>query len=496
MIVAGVLYRHFSIDDAYIFLVYAKHLSLNGQMAFNLGEPVNGLSSPAWFCVSYGAFRLAHQFGTLDLAIVLTRVASGLCAWLAAIVFTRATFARFDRAALRALALVLFLADPWLWRWAFTGMEASLALLIVTGAIALQYDRDPLRRFLAPMLALSLGTLARPEIGVLGALLLAHWIWSARHGADLPSRRATLVSIAVAALPMLLWAGFAHSSMQSILPQTAAVKRGVLSSREAFKYAAQVLGSSQLVAMALCIGGGAFMAWSLARSPRTMVPAPRQHGSLWPFAVWTALLLAFYVGLGYVPLARYLLMAMPCIVWLGVSALERAATLTPSIERRLERVSAVAIVAAILLSSYVTLTRALPVSTGKMENGYRSAGLWIRAHTPEHATIAVGEIGVLAYYADRRFLDFGRLVLTREQLALWRQDPVVLLRAVRPDYVLTPCNLPAPEVSYEPVLKWSVPGHRASIAGDWVHHVLYHAKWAADTLHADPNRPRGAAISP
>ena len=103
-VLIGILYRNFTIDDAFIFLVYARHLATTGQMAFNLGEPVNAISSPLWFCISFLGYKLSSPLGSLDMPVLVMRLASGVFTWTAACLFVVLAFRLLSSAALRARA--------------------------------------------------------------------------------------------------------------------------------------------------------------------------------------------------------------------------------------------------------------------------------------------------------------------------------------------------------------------------------------------------------
>src|SRR5439155_2445180 len=254
-------------------------------------------------------------------------LASGACAWAAACLFVVLVFRLVSRPIVRGLAIALFLSDTWLWRWAFSGMETGLAMLVTIASLLLYTSRDSRSRFWSPVLLLSAGVLTRPEIGLLALLVMADYLRSVFSGRDRVAVPTVILSFVVAAVPLLLWQGFAHRTMGSVIPQTALVKSGVVSSSEAFRYAVQVLVSSQAVALALSAIGGIAWVWTRVTGRHVETdPSARRPSPLLPYGLWIVVLPAFYVSGGYVPLARYLLIAMPCLVIVGAVSLEWMAT--------------------------------------------------------------------------------------------------------------------------------------------------------------------------
>ena len=480
-VLIGILYRNFTIDDAFIFLVYARHLATTGQMAFNLGEPVNAISSPLWFCISFLGYKLSSPLGSLDMPVLVMRLASGVFTWTAACLFVVLAFRLLSSAALRALAIALFLSDAWLWRWAFSGMEAGLAMLLVTVSLFLYTSRNSLFRFWSALLLMSIGALTRPELAVLSLLVMADYLRNVGAGRDRVQIPTAIISVLAAAVPVVLWLTFAHKTMHSVIPQTAAVKSGIVGRGESLRYAAQVLFASQPVAITLCAMGCIMFAWT--RIARRSIAAETEHEHwrlLLPFGLWVVALPAFYVFREYVPLARYLLMIMPCLVIVSVMSFEWMATHVAGVRRGIGALALGAGLAAWAVWGFVTVTRALPVSGGQMEKAYRVMGRWIREHTPQDARIAAGEIGTLGYYGDRYLIDCGGLVLPANQLPLWQRGPTTLLKAVKADYTLTPYDYRLAGVDYEPLLSWKVQGHRASMKRDWVNLVLYRSRWSQE----------------
>jgi hypothetical protein len=195
----------FPLDDAWIHLHFARNLAAGAGFSYNPGTPIAGSTAPLWTLVLGAAAVVASS--SLGMAKTL-----GIVATLGAALVTR-------RAALawgvgRDVALVAAIALLWMGplAWgALSGMEVSLAALLVAAALlAHAHDRP-----LASAVCAALAVLARPE-----ALLLIPFLVAAR---PLTLRRVavfavvTIVVVAPAVLFSLWTAGTPY-------PATAAAK--------------------------------------------------------------------------------------------------------------------------------------------------------------------------------------------------------------------------------------------------------------------------------
>ena len=68
--IGAVFYREAVMDDTFIHLQYARNLAERGELAFNVGEPSLGMTSPVWIL-------LLALFGSSLMAAKLLSVAAG-----------------------------------------------------------------------------------------------------------------------------------------------------------------------------------------------------------------------------------------------------------------------------------------------------------------------------------------------------------------------------------------------------------------------------------
>ena len=201
--IAGAL--GFPLDDSWIHLHFARNLASGAGFSYNPGTPVAGSTAPLWTLL-LGAGAVVAPASPAMAKVV------GILATLGAALVTRraalAWGARSDAALVASIALLWM--GPVVWG-ALSGMEVSLAALLVAGAL-LAHARD---HELATAACAALAVLARPE-----ALLLVPFLVAAR---PLTIRRVavfagvTIVVVAPAVLFSLWTAGTPY-------PATAAAK--------------------------------------------------------------------------------------------------------------------------------------------------------------------------------------------------------------------------------------------------------------------------------
>jgi arabinofuranosyltransferase len=162
----------FVTDDAYISFVFSRNLAEHGQLAFNLGQPVEGYTSFLWtFVLGLGMLvGLAPEW--------LSRVLGTACGLATLYVaFRLAERALGRRTPWAAMPAVLLACSSGFACWASGGLETQLFTLLVTAALdaLVAAAREPraLRRI---GVVLALASMTRPEGPMVAAVLGAAWI--------------------------------------------------------------------------------------------------------------------------------------------------------------------------------------------------------------------------------------------------------------------------------------------------------------------------------
>ena len=450
-------------DDAYITLAFARRFVETGQAAINPGEAINAVSSPGWFAVAVAVFQATRFTGGAVDALLGMKIASTICSFVAALCVWHLASRLTKHRRLCWVTLAFFLADPWLGRWTFGAMEAPAAAAVALLALSWRQSHHALMRLWSPLLVLSVGVLLRPELAILGGLLVLEVLF--RRRADLRSVGwlRTTASTGLALLPVLAWLFFARSQFETLLPRTAAVKRMDMEVLEAAWYACRVVISGQwapLLLVVVCLVG-------LAR----IRVLPR--GSTWIYAAWPMLHLAFFVGQGYTPLARYLLPATCCLPLLAISLLDRWQQAGAPHRLRIERLALVTAGVAVVLGATISLIRIRPTSQDDTCRAYQEIAHWLQENAQPTDKIATPEIGALAYFGQQPIVDLGGLILP-ERLDQLQDDPWRLIFHQRPTYSLVPFE--SPRSTLVPVWRRQVRLTQAS-APEEAEIVLYRIDW-------------------
>ncbi|OGO04419.1 MAG: hypothetical protein A2Y73_00090 [Chloroflexi bacterium RBG_13_56_8] len=403
-------------DDAYITYRYARNLA-NGQgFVYNSGEAVLGTTAPL-----YGLLlALIHKLGV---DIPLASHWLGAVGW-AACTLLVAQIARIaqDRVvALPAAALVsfspLFLQS--------LGMETSLTIALALGAVYLYLSGGTLVAFFVAALA----TWMRPDSALVALVLGGAYIAGNR---KLPWREGLIFVVTL--LPWLLYAQFTYGT---ILPNSLHAKAGqglnpFLGGSEFGTFvdgladlAVRLYSISKLYVLAVPLGIVG-LADAIRRRPRWII-----------VLAWVALYIASYALIGVLPFPWYYLPVWPAIVLLVASGITALARLFPrKLQARGAGKALVFILSILLVVGQVGALRRLRITEPvPYYRVYRAVGDWLRANTLSDASVAMIEIGIIGYYADRYVVDAMGLVSpdVTEHLYSWEQTLRYALAHYWPD---------------------------------------------------------------
>jgi arabinofuranosyltransferase len=385
----------FPLDDSWIHLQFARNLAEGRGFAYNPGVPVGGSTAPLWTLLLAGAYALggSHPFWAKLIGVAATLVTALLARHLA----WRWTA---DRAVALLVGVVTAVAGPAVWG-ALSGMEVSLAALLVTAAIACHAaGRDA-----ATAALLGLSVLARPE-----TLVLVPLVWLAR---PITWRR-TAIFFAATAVCVVPWAVFNLVTVGTPLPATASAKVdggliGFLSgTRESVAAAVLVrpwrfveewvswLGLVDVL-LPLLVPVGLAVLWY--RGDRR-VGLPALALLLHPIGM---ALLAPYRGPGFQE-GRYSIHLLPLaivVAGIGLGVVPR---------RRRLRAVAMALFLAAAVAAVGPAAARYAWAVQNIDAMQVRLGEWIATRTPPAARLALNDAGAIAYVSRREVLDLMGLV--------------------------------------------------------------------------------------
>lgn len=477
----------FPLDDSWIHMQFARNLAEGRGFAYNPGVPVSGSTAPLWTLLLGGTFTVlgTHPVLAKVLGLALTLGTAWLAGRLAGL------WAGYRGLELLASALTA-LAGPMVWG-ALSGMEVSLAALLVTASLVLRAeDREG-----AAAVALGLGTLARPE-----AILLLPLFWLS---GPLTWRRG-LKWLGPVAACLAPWAAFNLATIGSPLPGTAAAKieGGLLGA---------LAGVREPLATTLLRRPGQY-AWEWvgwlwhvdALLPLLLLPGLGWLGRRWgraalaPACVLLAhplamALLAPYRGPGFQE-GRYSIHLLPLALVVAVVPLAASRTAAaraeagpgPQLLRPGGWLTPPRARLAAALALLVGVLAALPGAASRyawavqnIEAMQVHLARWVTDHTPPTARLGLNDVGAIAYFSRREVIDVMGLV-TPAILPYRREGETGVLRYLEqacPDYLIVfPAWFPtlsAMSDRFRPVYRVRL-DHNTVAGADEI--VVYEAIWS------------------
>ncbi len=416
-LVLGVSLHYGVIDDAYITLRYARHLSEGIGPVWNPGERVEGSSSFLWVL----AMGFLHRVTGVELdTLARGASAAGAVVALGALAWACAPLS------LVAVALAAYLPFAF---WGFSGMEttASLAGSILLLAVAAKRGATSSARRLVALGALAgLSVWIRPE-AVLLAGVVGVWVGcAAERGSRTSSGVAYAGGLALALVPLL---AFRLAYYGDLLPNTYYVKvdgSGPALWARGLRY----LGN-HLPPLLPVVG---FAAICAVRGRRSRLGG---LALLWMGAQVATIL---FTGGDHFDEARF------CLPIVTAAALVIAQGMP--LTTRLPRVTAIALLAIVTLQlsfRHRDLARTSAVYFGRaITERWMQAGLWLRENARPGDVVATPVAGALPYASDLVSIDLYGLndrAIARRDMPLGggRADhekfdsEYVLAR--RPDYI-------------------------------------------------------------
>jgi hypothetical protein len=409
----------FPLDDSWIHLHFARNLAAGAGFVYNAGEPVSGSTAPLW------TLLLGAGAAVAGASLSMTKTLGVAAAIGAALVVRRAASAFGASPAPALVAAVTLLWTGGMAWGALSGMEVTLAALLVATAL-LGVARDATWMTAG---AGALAVLARPE-----AILLVPLLAVAR---PLTGRR-VLVFAAVSVVVLAPFVAFSYATVGRPLPATAVAKveGGLLGWLAGIQEPARVTWLTRPLAF-----GVEWLRWLFEAHPLLplALPGAAVAWSRCGRALGVVALGLIVHPLGMALLAPYRGPAFQegrySIHLLPIAVIVVAAALGKGVRPR------AAVLAATLLVSVIALAPAAERYAWGVQNINAMQvhlGRWLGEHTPASATLAVNDIGAIAFFSRRPVVDLMGLV-TPEIVPYRREGEDGVLRYLGqrcPDYVV------------------------------------------------------------
>lgn len=388
------------VDDAYITLRYARNLVEHGELVYNQGEAVFGITTPLWSLCSSVLYLLCGSF--VEVSLILVNLALWSWAgWIGcALVPER----------LRHGFLTVFLFAPSFVDNQMLGMETSLFVLLMLGAMeaALRGNARCSAAFCGLLL------ITRPEAVLLSPCLLTALASDGRGFREAFRRLLKPAPLALLLAPGCLWVAFAVSTYGSVLPQSMLAKTGW--NAEHYDDAGLLAATWRALPRLTFVPfidffpgvAGALVTGCLLLAVAWIVAANVRHGDAASRA-WLGfylLYLAFYVlGKGATEASWY---SVPSSVALLLAS--RPAwpvfLIPTTAHARLLAVLALAGASSLAAFKRGALLR-------YYEEGYGESARFLNERSPAHGTpdkVVIGEIGVYGFHSVHSIVDVAALV--------------------------------------------------------------------------------------
>ena len=402
----------FPLDDPWIHLCFARNLVEFGSFSYFRDQLVtSGSTSPLYTALLAALYVFSKN------EFIISYILGILFFCLSALAFFKLACRDFYSGAAAGAAAALLLAlQPRLALIAVSGMETTLFIFIIIGA--LYFYKTAGSRGMGIMLGLVLW--CRPDGIILWVAIAADYLLQRLLRDDSDAARTSMrtdkgmmTAFAIALIMAAAYGVFNYTLSGELFPNTYKAKLTYYGAapwqlflqRDVLAY----FSSRELFPLSLffCIGAGCSI-YALLR------------GRYRPFHIYLIFFCGFVAAYCLrLPFAhrfgRYMMPLIPCYIMLSLAGLGAAAAGTARLFKKdiAGNMLWCACVAAALMTACSSINgyaREYAHFCKYHNDRHVAAGKWIDAHLPQEAFIATHDIGAIAYYGKRKILDMVGLV--------------------------------------------------------------------------------------
>ncbi len=393
----------FPLDDTWIHLRLAANMAAGHGFAINPGEPVACSTAPLWTLILAGLSLVGHP------GVATAIVPSLILAFTAVALLHRLLRERHGEWIAFPGAVAFGLLPSVVWS-AVSGLEVPLFLVLEIGALIL-IDRTNTRARLAGVVLLALATQVRPEGALLlGLGVLLYYVRLARERRE--SWGLALAPMVTAAAIIAPYALFCLHTIGRPLPSTFYAKTTglitTLPTLDYLRFAYGLLGRENLVVAALAaIGSVAVIGAAIGRRARAIDLIALGWVLALPLAYASMGRTMLFAG-GAGNFGRYLYILLPAWIILAANGAQALVIAAARIGARAPRVATAAITVAAIAGGVPPLrarAELYTVNVSNIEEMQVAAGRWIRDNLPAGSTVAVNDLGAIAFFSGHRVLD-------------------------------------------------------------------------------------------
>ncbi len=445
-LITAIRYPSFLGDDTLITLAFAKNLAAGRGFVFNSPPPVLGTTTPLFTLIVAGLASIFNQAAISVVAIYLSAFCWLGIAWLFFIFRAEWGLMNWE---VCILALIV-IGSGWI---SNLGMEAYLFAFLFIFCLSIFWrKRYMFAGFLVGLLFLTRGEGALVFFLLSIAIILEEWRF--RKAIDLKSGQKILKLIIGFALPVALWAIYAHFTFGSFLPNTLAAKQAQGQSGLWFSFW-QRLTTQWLPAWgnSFKIAGVSFLNgwWGILLIGFFYVLLRKRH---WLILVgWMIFYAIGYMVLNVATYPWYQLpMSFVFNILFGFGLIAIVKLLIKYLKPYALSVTASFLTVGLFvyLLTYPTFNDLVTFKGDGRGASYTTLSQWFREHTDSSESVAYIEVGYLGYYTDNRIIDLAGLVLPDITPHIAERDFAWGFWHYRPDYYI-----------YLPDFDWALASIRA-----------------------------------
>lgn len=391
-------YFGFPLDDAWIHQVYARNLVMQGEWAFNPGQPSGGSTSPLW------SILLAVGY-LLRLPPVIWSAFLGWLSLTGAAILAERVIRHSVSAYSPSFPWVgLFILVEWHLVWAaVSGMETAFFVLMIL--LVIRCAQKETRRIWLAGIMTGLAVWVRPDgITLLGPVLVILAL------KPLSRREKGLSGLMVAGGFAILFVPYLFFNLH----QAGSIWPSTFSAKQAEYQAATMLPILQrmgsLFLPFLAGGGVALLPGVIAGLVYVWRERNAVFASIFLWFAGYLMIYALRLPVSYQH-GRYMIPAMACFFVFGLWGMIRwLQDWKPGRWTNLGRVFGMASLAAVTVTFLAIGFTAYRTDVAIIETEMVQTAKWLNINTPSGSRLAVHDIGAVGYYSGREVVDLAGLV--------------------------------------------------------------------------------------
>ncbi len=408
IIFAYLLFPGFMGDDAFIHLGFIKGLISTGKFSY-AGNITYGTTSPMWVILG---FTFSKVFSNPEISI---RILCAIFTFLTVYIFCLTLFDENINKEITFAALLSLILNPFLLKWATSGMEATAA----ASALLVVYKLN--KKELSKSSSLLIGTLfglsilLRPEFAAFFVLILVfNYFFS-------PTARKRLFYIVLPCLIIIFsWLYYAYNQFGTIIPNTYVAKAGggiIKFEYQTFVRDLRVLIAGNLPDFFLLGILIIYVSILLKRNRNSKFILKKyfnfiKSNKILLIPVWSIGFYGFYIMKDVTIISRYSLMLVPLIILFGAVAFNFFSRNFSAKAIRL--ILSLYMISIFIAYGYITFKIVMPsnnnFATG-FQQTYREIATIIRNNSERrNVSVATSDVGIIGCYSGARIDDFGGLV--------------------------------------------------------------------------------------